>query len=287
MKIAIVGVGLIGGSIAKDISSKKLASEIIGLDTNPENIDFAIQHGIITSAATSYKELNHADYIILAVPVSNIKNDICKILDSLHQDVTLMDVASCKSEIARVTNGFKRRGNYVSCHPISGTEYAGPQHALTNLFNGKINIICDRELTEEYHLNKALYLLSELGMKTVCMSSEEHDKHMAFISHLPHAIGFALANTIFNSDDCEKMLTLSGGGFKTSVRLAHSNAAMWRPIFEQNNNEIADAIDHFIDELIKIKTSLSNKNEMENLIKKANAVTAKLKELEKNKSNVL
>jgi len=283
MKIAIIGLGLIGGSIAKDIKNKNLATKIIGLDRSRENINYALNQGIIDEVASSYYELSDSEYIILTVPVNVIKKDICDILDSMHPDTTLFDVASCKSEIAKATNGHIRRKNYVSCHPMSGTEFSGPENAMTNLFNGKVNIICDKELSGLVHLNKVQLILSELGMETVYMTSEVHDNYIAFISHLPHVLAFALANTIVNTKDFEKMLLLSGGGFKTSIRLAHSSASMWAPIFEQNKSATGKAIDLFIDELTKMKSSLSNCSDSEKLIKSANVVTIKLKEIENNK----
>jgi len=258
MKLAVIGLGLIGGSMAKDLRRTKFATEIIGVDNNPENARIALEAGIADRIESLDKAVKEADIVIVAIPVDMIVQLLPYILDHISSSTTVIDVGSTKREIAAVVKGHPLRGNFIPSHPMSGTENSGPNAAIEHLFDGKICIICDQEKCRPQHLALAEKMYQSIGMPTAYMTSDEQDHTTAFISHLPHATSFALANAVLAIEDRKIIFDLASGGFQSTVRLAKSSPEMWSPIFWQNRDYIYEALEVYIHHLEELKESLKN-----------------------------
>jgi prephenate dehydrogenase len=258
MKLAVIGLGLIGGSIAKDLRRTKFATEIIGVDNNPENARIALEVGIADRIESLDKAVKEADIVIVAIPVDMIVQLLPYILDHISPSTTVIDVGSTKREIAAVVKDHPLRGNFIPSHPMSGTENSGPNAAIEHLFDGKICIICDQEKCRPQHLALAEKMYQSIGMPTAYMTSDEQDHTTAFISHLPHATSFALANAVLAIEDRKIIFDLASGGFQSTVRLAKSSPEMWSPIFWQNRDYIYEALEVYIHHLEELKESLKN-----------------------------
>lgn len=274
MKLAVIGLGLIGGSMAKDLRRTKFATEIIGVDNNPENARIAIEVGLVDRIESLETAVKEADIVIVAIPVDKIVRLLPSILDHISASTTVIDVGSTKRKIAEVVKDHRLRGNFVPSHPMSGTENSGPFAAIEHLFEHKICIICDHEKCRPQHLALAEKMYQSLGMPIAYMSSDEQDHTTAFISHLPHATSFALANAVLAIEDRNIIFDLASGGFQSTVRLAKSSPEMWSPIFWQNRDYIYEALEVYIHHLEAFKESLKNNdhNRLTELIVNANKI---------------
>ena len=274
MKLAVIGLGLIGGSMAKDLRRTKFATEIIGVDNNPVNARIALEIGIDDRIESLDIAVKEADIVIVAIPVDMIVQLLPHILDHISASTTVIDVGSTKREIAAVVNDHPLRGNFVPSHPMSGTENFGPFAAVEHLFENKICILCDQERSRPQHLALAEKMFQSLGMPTAYMTSDEQDHTTAFISHLPHATSFALANAVLAIEDRNIIFDLASGGFQSTVRLAKSSPEMWSPIFWQNRDYIYEALEVYIHHLEELKESLKNNDHtrLSELIVNANKI---------------
>ncbi|GET20530.1 prephenate dehydrogenase [Prolixibacter denitrificans] len=278
MNVTIIGLGLIGGSIAKDLKRTGFATEIVGVDSNPEHGKKAVELGI----ADRYEELETAvqqtDLVVIAIPVDKIKIVLPKVLDLIPENTTVTDVGSTKREIVSLIEKHPKRGNYVPSHPMSGTENSGPVAAIENLFEDKICIICDQEKSRPQHVALIEKMYQSIGMSTAYMSSDEQDHNTAFVSHLPHVTAFALANAVLAKEDRSIIFDLASGGFRSTVRLAKSSPEMWGPIFHQNRDYMVEAIGEYQKHLEAFKKSIQNEDagEMMELIKHANGIRSVL-----------
>ncbi len=274
MKLAVIGLGLIGGSMAKDLRRTKFATEIIGVDNNTENARIALEVGIADRIEPLEKAVKEADIVIVAIPVDKIVLLLPHILDHISSSTTVIDVGSTKREIAEAVKEHPLRGNFIPSHPMSGTENSGPFAAIEHLFDGKICIICDNEQCRPQHLALAEKMFQSLGMPIAYMTSDEQDHTTAFISHLPHATSFALANAVLAIEDRNIIFDLASGGFQSTVRLAKSSPQMWSPIFWQNRDYIYEALEVYIHHLEEFKESLKNndRKHLTELIDNANKI---------------
>ena len=273
MKLTVIGLGLIGGSMAIDLRKAGFAHEIMGVDANPDNAKEALRLGIIDSIDSLEGAVEKADMVIIAIPVDKVLNTLTTVLDLISDQTTVIDVGSTKKLIAQAVENHPKRRNYVAAHPMSGTENSGPTAALEGLFEGKINIICDQEKCGPQHLAFAEKLFQVLGMDIAYMTSDEQDHSTAFISHLPHAAAFALANAVLDKEDREIIFDLASGGFNSTVRLAKSSPEMWGPIFQQNKQYIVESLDVYIKHLKAFRKSIeSDPQEMMALMKNANRI---------------
>ena len=274
MKLAVIGLGLIGGSMAKDLRRTKFATEIIGVDNNIENAMIALELGIADRIEILEIAVKEADIVIVAVPVDKIVQLLPFILDHISASTTVTDVGSTKREIAEVVKDHPLRGNYIPSHPMSGTENFGPQAAIEHLFENRICIVCDHEKSRPQHLALVEKMYQSLGMPIAYMSSDEQDHTTAFISHLPHATSFALANAVLAIEDRNIIFDLASGGFQSTVRLAKSSPEMWAPIFWQNRDYIYEALEVYIRHLEEFKVSLKNNDheKLSELIVNANKI---------------
>lgn len=273
MKLTVVGLGLIGGSMAKDLRKAGLTQEITGVDANPENAAEALRLGIIDRIESLENAVSKADMVIIAIPVDKVLQTLTSVLDLISPQTTVIDVGSTKKLIADAVENHPKRRNYVAAHPMSGTENSGPAAALEGLFEGKINIICDQEKSGPLHLAFAEKVFQILGMKLAYMTADEQDHSTAFISHLPHAAAFALANAVLDKEDREIIFDLASGGFNSTVRLAKSSPEMWGPIFQQNKQYVVESLDVYIKHLKAFRKSIENDpEEMMTLMTNANRI---------------
>ena len=246
MKITVIGLGLIGGSIAKDLKSQ-LNVTVYGVDESQEHLEKALELGLIHHAVDFSEGLENADVVIVSVPVHKIEVLLPEILNKSSEFTTVIDVGSTKEDICKSVSVHPFRGKFVASHPLAGTEFSGPEAALKGLFQNKKNIICEKEKSSPNALNMALNIFESLGMITTFMSPKEHDKHVAYVSHLSHVSSFMLGLTVLDIEKDEKQIfDLAGTGFASTVRLAKSNPKTWAPIFGKNKKYLLQALDSYI-----------------------------------------
>lgn len=274
MKITIVGLGLIGGSMAKDIRKAKFASQLIGVDANETHAKRAIELGIVDRIETLENGVSQADIVLMAIPVDKMTAVLPLILDNINPATSVTDVGSTKKILCQSIKNHPLRGNFVAAHPMSGTENSGPDAAIEGLFEGKICIICDQEDSRPQHLALIEKLYHSLGMDIAYMSADEQDHTTAHVSHLPHITAYALANAVLASNDRTIIFELASGGFRSTARLAKSSPAMWGPIFKQNQEYVVESLNLYIKHLEEFKTSLLNDDETEmyQLMENANRI---------------
>jgi len=279
MKVAIIGVGLIGGSMALVLRQKLNDISIIGVDANQAHQQTALNLGLVDEIAELDIAVEKSDLIILAVPVDVALKLLPKVLEKVNNKV-VMDVGSTKVEVAALAKGLANAGRFVSTHPMWGTEFSGPTAAVDGAFLDKAVVICDKHTTDEDALLLVEHIYKLLGMHIVYMHSGAHDLHAAYISHISHITSFALANTVLEKEkEDDAIFELASGGFESTVRLAKSNAAMWVPIFMQNKENVLDVLNEHISQLKKFKSCLEKENVeyMAELIQKANTINRILK----------
>ncbi len=273
MNITILGPGLIGGSMALDL--KDAGNYIIGVDKNPNHIEQSLQLGLIDEQSDLSEAILKSDVIILSVPVNAIIGLLPMVLDSIKSNTTVIDVGSIKTNICKVVANHPNRNRFVAAHPLAGTEYSGPNAALSGLFRGKYNIICEENKSDEDALMTAVDIFNQLGMTSMFMNPEDHDKHMAYVSHLSHISSFMLGQTVLEIEKDEKQIfNLASTGFESTVRLAKSSADTWVPIFENNKNNISDSLDQYIGFLTEFKDALDlgDSGKMYNMICRSNEI---------------
>lgn len=260
MRVHIIGVGLIGGSFAIDLKSNFDDVVITGMDSSKENLQKAEKLGIIDKSG-DIEGLKNADVVFIAVPVDASIKILEKVLENIDDNTLVMDAGSTKEKICAAVAGNARRRNFLAAHPISGTEYSGPEAAIPNLFRNKTNIICEVEKTAFRLQEKALEIFQKLGMKIRYMDPAAHDRHIAYVSHLSHISSFMLGKTVLEKEKNEKdIFDLAGSGFASTVRLAKSSPAMWSPIFEQNKENILETLTAYINNLSHFKELLEENN---------------------------
>ncbi len=256
--IAIIGVGLIGGSFAKDIRKHSTKSRIFGVDSSASHLDEALELGIIDEIA-DYDILPDADFVIVAIPVDVLVQELPKILNLVSDDCVVIDAGSTKSLVCKSVENHPKRRNFLACHPIAGTEFSGPSAAFQGLYDGKTNIICEIEKTAFKLQERALGLFQKLNMRIRYMNAEAHDRHIAYVSHLSHISSFMLGKTVIEKEKNERdIFDLAGSGFESTVRLAKSSPAMWTPIFEQNKENVVETLEEYIQNLTEFKRLLQH-----------------------------
>lgn len=279
MKLAIIGTGLIGGSMALALKERGFAKSIIGVESNPEHAAKAVALGLVDQCMELEKAIENADLIILATPVNTAEKLLPIILDKLTHQV-VFDVGSTKKSICNLVAKHPNRGCFVATHPMWGTENSGPSAAEKNAFVQKAVVICNKTDSHPSALALVEKLYGLLQMHILYMDAEAHDMHVAYISHISHITSFALANTVLEKErEEDAIFELASGGFESTVRLAKSNAAMWVPILMQNRNNILDVLNEHISQLVKFKSCLEVENELylAELIEKANGIRRILK----------
>ena len=281
-KIGIIGLGLIGGSMAIDLKRKSYASQILGVENDPVNASAAERIGLVDSVVSIEECVKESDVIIVSVPVGAALKIVPQVLDIMAEmypdgacDKVLMDVCSTKESLAMAVKYHPMRKCYVASHPMSGTEYSGPWAALPGLFDGRASIICDFSESSPSAVRTVEEIYDVLNMRMVHMNSSSHDVHTAYVSHFSHVISFALALTVLEKEKDEKhIFDLASGGFSSTVRLAKSSADMWTPILMQNRKNVLQVMDTYSSMLDAFRQAMEDADEeaLRELIQNANRI---------------
>ena len=260
MKFFLIGTGLIGGSMSKDIRNLIDKVQIHGVDKNQINIKHAKDIGLIDNI-DSLENLNSADRVILSVPVSESLKILPFVLDNLNKDALVWDVGSTKLSLCKSVENHSKRDQFLATHPIAGNEFSGPMASKENLFNGRIQILCETNKTRPDLLKWAESIFNLMGMKIRYMNPEEHDKKMAIVSHLSHISSFMLGKTVMDSEkNDQNILDFAGSGFESTVRLAKSSPEMWSSIFKDNRKNILEILNAYIENLNQFRLKIENEN---------------------------
>ncbi len=256
MKVVVIGIGLIGGSLAKDLRKAYPGVSLLGQDVNSGHLQQATDLGLVDGPAAA-ADLAEADLVVVSIPVDSLLRDLPRVLDQVGDQTLVIDAGSTKVPVCRQVKDHPKRRNYLACHPIAGTEFTGPSAAVTGLFAGKVNIICEVEQTAFKIQERALELFSRIGMRIRYMNPDAHDRHIAYVSHLSHISSFMLGKTVIEKEKNERdIFDMAGSGFESTVRLAKSSPAMWTPIFEQNKENVLETLDEYIANLQEFRTKL-------------------------------
>ncbi|NOU46278.1 MAG: prephenate dehydrogenase [Bacteroidales bacterium] len=276
MKVCIVGIGLIGGSLAIDLKRRGFADTIVGVDSNIHHQNIALHSGLVDEIDTLQNAVSKSELIILSTPVNVNREMLPDILNWIGEtNKVVTDMGSTKAGIANAVINHPNRGRYVASHPMAGTEFSGPMAAIGKLFDYKHAIICDPELSDADALETVMALYKTLNMRLSYMKSVEHDIHVAYVSHISHITSFSLALSVLAKEKDEgTILKLAGGGFDSTVRLAKSNAETWAPIFLQNAEYIIEVMDSYLEKMNLFKKYILEKNQdgLKDLMNEANTI---------------
>ncbi len=282
MKVGIIGLGLIGGSMAIDLRRKGFADEVLGVEAEPVNAAAAEKIGLVDRVVSFEECVDISDVVVLAVPVGAAVRMLPQVLDryaAMAEDVragkVVMDVCSTKEHLARSVKYHPMRRHYVASHPMAGTEYSGPWAAMPGLFDGHACIICDSEESSPKAVRTVENLYECLNMRTIYMNASNHDVHTAYVSHISHVTSFALALTVLDKEKDEKhIFDLASGGFSSTVRLAKSSPDMWTPILSQNRDNVLHVMDTYIEKMNAFRNAIAEGDEdaVRSLIEEANRI---------------
>ena len=256
MRLAVIGIGLMGGSLALSLKKKGFVSNVIGVDNNLNHQTEALRLGIVDEIMTLEDAVKLSDIIAIATPVNTAEKLLPLVLDLVDKQI-VFDLGSTKEAVAQIASAHAKKGRFVPTHPMWGTEFSGPSAAQSDAFENKATVICNREQVDEDALLTVERLYKTLGMHIVSMNATKHDIHVAYVSHISHITSFALANTVLEKEkESDNIFELASGGFDSTVRLAKSNAATWVPIFMQNKENVLDVLNEHISQLRKFKSCL-------------------------------
>lgn len=291
MTVGIVGLGLIGGSMAIDLRRRGFASEILGVEAEPVNASAALNIGLADEIVDLEQCVDRSDIVVLSVPVGTAVKMLPVVLDhfaetrpgSGHADGSsgvrsrkiVIDVCSTKSSLVEAVRNHPARRRYVATHPMAGTEYSGPWAAQPGLFDGRACIICNGDDSDRDAVEAIEALYDCLNMRITSMDASAHDVHTAYVSHISHITSFALALTVLDKEKDEKhIFDLASGGFSSTVRLAKSNADMWVPILSQNRDNVMKVMDTYIEKMNEFRNAISSGDEkrIRELIGEANRI---------------
>ncbi len=253
MTIAVVGIGLIGGSMALGLRDAGFAQHFIGVSRRHETAQKALDLGLVDEILPLEEAVKKADIVLVATPVDSYMSILPQILDMVDQQIVI-EVGSTKMQVVSSVDSHPKRANFVATHPMAGTEYSGPEAAIHGLFTNKICVLCDIEKSKPDYVATIENLYKALEMKVIYMNSVDHDRHTAYISHISHICSFALALTVLEKEkDEEAIFNLASTGFASTVRLAKSSPDTWVPIFRQNRDNVLSVLDEYITTLLKFK----------------------------------
>jgi len=279
MRLTVIGIGLIGGSLALTLKQKGFVDHVIGVDNNPLHQTQALELGIVDEIMTLEEAIASSDLIAITTPVNIAEILLPTILEKIDKQV-VFDVGSTKESIVKIANAHSKKGRFVPTHPMWGTEFSGPEAAQQDAFKEKATVICNKEQIDQDALKLVEQVYEQLGMHILYMDATKHDIHVAYVSHISHITSFALANTVLEKEkESDAIFELASGGFESTVRLAKSNAAMWVPIFMQNKENVLDVLNEHISQLKKFKSCLEKENfdYLSDLIENANGIKRILK----------
>lgn len=274
MNVAIVGIGLIGGSIGIRLKETKFCDLIVGVEKNETNQKKALQLGLVDEIQSLEEAVKSCKVIILTIPVDAIIKVLPAMLD-LVTDQVIIDMGSTKTNILNAISEHPKRGRYVAAHPMAGTEYSGPEAAIAGLFKDKMMVYVEAFKSDEDAFDLAEAITEQLEMKTSFMNADEHDEHTAYVSHISHMTSFALALTVLEKEKSQgRIFELAGSGFQSTVRLAKSSPDMWTPIFKQNRTNVLEVLEEHIKQLQNLYNKLEEEDyvALHKLIKKSNKI---------------
>ena len=256
MKIGVIGVGLIGGSLALSAREYIPDVEIYGSNRSETNLQKSLDLGLIDFRLDD-SMIKQMDIILLAIPVDGAMDRLVDLLDEVNDNALIMDFGSTKTAICQQVALHSKRGQFLATHPIAGTEYSGPAAALSDLFKDKIQILCEIHKTRPDLLEWAQDWFKKIGMKLREMDPVEHDQHITYVSHLSHITSYMLGKTVMEKEkDQSAIFDMAGSGFSSTVRLAKSSPNMWVPIFKQNKENISKTLSQYINNLNQFKQLL-------------------------------
>jgi prephenate dehydrogenase len=263
-QLGLIGCGLMGGSFALALKRAGLVKRVVGYSKSPSTTERARQMGVIdVEAPSALLAVSGADIVLLAVPVAATEATLKAIRHLVTKDMLIMDVGSTKRDVIDSARRVLRdnAGSFVPCHPVTGKEVSGVEHADPDLYTGKQVIITPIDRTYPIQLQNAVKVWEGLGCNVLKMAPEAHDAAFAAVSHLPHLIAFALINGVTTQQHGKDYLSLAGPGFRDFTRIAASDSKMWRDILLANKNEL----------LTQSKIFQSSLNALERLIESGDA----------------
>lgn len=279
MTLGIIGMGLIGGSMALDLLRGGFADAVLGVEQDSAAAAAAQRIGLCSEVVSLDECVDRSDIVIVSVPVSAAPKVLREVLDRFQAtgatDKIAIDVCSTKESICAAVKYHPCRTQYVATHPMAGTEYSGPWAAQPGIFDAKACIFADAEESSPKALRAVEDMYSALNMRIIRMSADAHDVHAAYVSHLSHIISFALALTVLDKEKDDKhIFDLASGGFSSTVRLAKSGAPMWVPILMQNRENLLRVMDTYMDFMESFKDALESYDEdaVRELVEGANKI---------------
>eukprot|EP00767_Chilomastix_cuspidata_P008163 gnl/Chilomastix_cuspidata/9237.p1 GENE.gnl/Chilomastix_cuspidata/9237~~gnl/Chilomastix_cuspidata/9237.p1 ORF type:complete len:267 (+),score=12.58 gnl/Chilomastix_cuspidata/9237:45-845(+) len=261
-----------GGSFAKALKRYSIAEKVYGYARSGKSKEEIIELNLVDEIVDIKTLKDNCDLIVLAIPVDNIISMLPEFLD-ISSNTTIMDLGSTKEFIVNNVPS-KIRKNFIAAHPMTGTEKSGPKAAIDDLYEGRTVVLCNLEDNENIHVNRAFKVFQEIGMRIVVMDANEHDIHACYMSHLPHAISYSLANTVMGHEDPKSIIALAAGGFKDMSRIAKSSPEMWTDIFKQNRKNLLKSIDLFEEHMKKVRQMVEEEDysDLKQWMKKANTL---------------
>jgi prephenate dehydrogenase len=275
MHIAIIGLGLIGGSLARDWRQTGLATRLVGVERNPAHAARALELGLVDEVWPLREAMLACEVVVVATPVDALTVLLPQVLDLATDRHVIIDAGSTKLPVVEAIAAHPRRARFVAAHPMAGTEYSGPNAAITGMFEGKRCVLCDTEHCALDAASVATQLFEGIGMLVTYLGAAEHDLHVAYVSHISHIASFALALTVLEKErEEDRIFELASGGFSSTARLAKSNADTWIPIFAQNRDNVLDVLDEFINTVSRFRTLLIKRDfdTFEAMIRQANDI---------------
>jgi prephenate dehydrogenase len=263
MTITIIGLGLIGGSLALSLRQHGLAQRLIGVEANPAYARRALELGLVDEIALDLAAaVAPAGLVIVAVPMDAMLTVLPQVLDLVTDQQIVIDVGSTKGNLLVAVAEHPSRSRFVAVHPMAGTEYSGPDAAVRGLFEGKTLVVCDAEASDPAAVATVEALFRALPMRVLHLGAADHDLHTAYVSHISHLTSFALALTVLEKEQRgeQRIFDLAGGGFASTVRLAKSAPATWVPIFRQNRENVLDVLDEHLHQLQKLRELLAGED---------------------------
>ncbi len=249
-----MGVGLIGGSLARGMREKGLAQEILGVDEDPRALARALELGVIDKAFNRPEDAAGAELIVIATPVGAAEGVARRVLPCMARGACLTDVGSVKASLVRALEEALPPGRYfIGGHPVAGKECSGVEASSAELFQGAWCILTPTPSTNPEALNKVQSLWEGLGAKVACLSPELHDRYMAEVSHLPHLVAYALMDGLRGKES----LRFAAGGLRDFTRIASSDPIMWRDIFLANREEVLRSLSAFEEALSSLKLNVA------------------------------
>ncbi|MBR6345928.1 MAG: prephenate dehydrogenase [Bacteroidales bacterium] len=275
MTVGVIGLGLIGGSMAIDLRRRGFADRVVGVENDPVSASAAETMGLVDKVVDYDACIGESDIIVVAVPVGTAVKMVGDIMDKIADEQIVIDVCSTKEQINQAVQYHPRRARFVSTHPMAGTEYSGPWAAQPGLFDGRACIFCNSEESSPKALKTIEQMYGVLNMRPLYMNASAHDVHTAYVSHISHITSFALALTVLDKEKDEKhIFDLASGGFSSTVRLAKSNPDMWVPILTQNRDNVLHVLDTYLEKMNEFRSAIDSFDEdkIRDLILEANRI---------------